>query len=112
MIVRVEGGRARVTDADGEELTVPGAARARARRWAPRRCCWTASWPPTRGELWIGDLLHLDGRDARALPFRERRALLEGLPLRRARAGGSAPVFPGGGPEVLPRRPRSRACPP
>ena len=52
------------------------------------------------GDLWIGDLLHLDGRDVAGLPFRERRALLEDLPL----AGPHwrlAPVFPGGGAEVV-----------
>ncbi len=51
-------------------------------------------------DLWIGDLLHLDGRDVARLPFRERYALLNDLPL----AGPHwrlAPVFPGGGAEVV-----------
>ncbi len=98
VIVRVEGGRARVTDADGAELTAPTL-----RELGPSLGATQVLLDGEltgRGELWIGDLLHLDGRDARALPFSERRALLEGLPLH-----GShwrlAPVFPDGGSEVV-----------
>lgn len=50
------------------------------------------------GELWIGDLLHLDGRDTTAVPFRDRRALLEGLTSSGRLSGPHwrlAPVFPG-----------------
>src|SRR5206468_1496298 len=50
--------------------------------------------------LWIGDVLHVDGRDACPLPFRERRALLERLPLDGPR-WRLAPVFPAAGAEVL-----------
>ena len=98
VIVRVEGGRSRITDADGEELPAPTL-----RELGPSLGATPVLLDgelTDRGELWIGDLLHLDGRDAAALPFRERRALLEGLALH-----GShwqlAPVFPDGGPEVL-----------
>ena len=48
-------------------------------------------------DLWIGDLLHLDGRDVARLPFRERYALLNDLPL----AGPHwrlAPVSPAAAP--------------
>ncbi|WP_219418843.1 DNA polymerase ligase N-terminal domain-containing protein [Pseudonocardia nigra] len=101
VIVRVEGGRARVTDADGEQPAVP-----RLRELGPSLGATAVLLdgelvgPPDRADLWIGDLLHLDGHDACALPFRERRALLEGLPLDGPH-WKLAPVFPGGGPEVV-----------
>ena len=62
-----------------------------------------------RGELWIGDLLHLDGRDARPLPFRERRALLEGLPLHGPALAARPRSSPTAAPRCWPRWPR-RAC--
>ncbi|MGH3566622.1 MAG: non-homologous end-joining DNA ligase, partial [Pseudonocardia sp.] len=100
VIVRVEGGRAQVLDADGADRT--------------------PDLPQLRGlgtdlgttqvlldgelsapsDLWIGDLLHLDGRDCTDLPYTERRALLDGLPL----VGPHwrvAPVYPDAGPAVL-----------
>jgi bifunctional non-homologous end joining protein LigD len=101
VIVRVEGGRARVTDAEGEELTAP-----RLHELGPSLGATQVLLDgelvgrPERADLWIGDLLHLDGRDAGELPFRERRALLEGLPLDGPH-WRLAPVFPGGGPEVV-----------
>jgi bifunctional non-homologous end joining protein LigD len=101
VIVRVEGGRARVTDAEGEELTVP-----RLRELGPSLGATQVLLDgelvgrPEKADLWIGDLLHLDGHDARPLPFRERRALLEGLPLEGPH-WRLAPLFPGGGPEVV-----------
>ena len=101
VLVRVESGRARVTDADGEELTA-----ARLRGLGPSLGATQALLdgelvgPPDKADLWIGDLLHLDGRDACPLPFRERRGLLEGLPLDGPH-WRLAPVFPGGGPEVV-----------
>ena len=53
-----------------------------------------------RGELWIADVLHTGGRDARPLPLDERRALLEALPLdgphRRA-----VPLYPNAGRRLL-----------
>jgi bifunctional non-homologous end joining protein LigD len=101
VIVRVEGGRTRVTDADGEELTVPSL-----RELGPSLGATQALFdgelagPLDRADLWLGDLLHLDGHDACALPFRERRTLLEGLPLDGPH-WRPAPVFPGGGAEVV-----------
>jgi bifunctional non-homologous end joining protein LigD len=50
--------------------------------------------------LWITDLLHLDGRDTRELPYRERRALAETLPLT-GRHWRLTPSYPGGGAAVL-----------
>jgi len=99
VIVRVEGGRARITDADGTELPVPRQLRELGPSLGATEVLLDAELTD-RGELWIGDLLHLDGHDARELPFHERRALLEGLPLQGPH-WRPAPVFPGGGPEVL-----------
>ena len=96
VIVRVDGGRARYTDADGGEVDGP-AGLGPALGATP--VLLDAELLPT-GELWIGDVLHLDGRDTAPLPFRDRRALLEGLPL----AGPHwrlAPVFPDGDDAVI-----------
>jgi bifunctional non-homologous end joining protein LigD len=101
VLVRVEGGRARITDEVGDELAVPGL-----RELGPSLGATQVlldgelAGPLEQPQLWIGDLLHVDGRDAAALPFRERRSLLEGLPLAGPR-WRLAPVFPGGGQEVL-----------
>ncbi len=97
VIVRIEGGRAELTDADGEPVDAPGL-----RGLGPSLSSTAVLLDAELAgkDLWIGDLLHLDGRDACPLPFRERRALLEELPL----AGPHwrlAPVFPDGGPEVV-----------
>lgn len=99
VIVRVEGGRAGATDADGEELTArhPGLQDLGPALGATQALL---DGELAGDDLWIGDLLHLDGRDTAPLPFRERRRQLEGLPL----AGPHrrlAPLFPGGGPEVV-----------
>jgi bifunctional non-homologous end joining protein LigD len=96
VIVRVDGGRARFTDADGAEVDGP-------RELGPSLGATPVLLDAeltAAGELWIGDLLHLDGRDTALLPFRERRALLEEL----APSGPRwrlAPVFPDGGAEVV-----------
>jgi len=50
--------------------------------------------------LWISDLLHLDGRDCLELPYSERRALAESLPLTGPH-WRLAPSYPGGGAAVL-----------
>jgi len=101
VIVRVDGGRATITDADGEDLTptLPHL-RGLGPSLSATRALFDGELAPDTADLWIGDLLHLDGRDTAALPFRERRALLDALPL----AGPHwrpAPVFPGAGAEVL-----------
>ena len=101
VILRVDGGRTTITDADGEELSVP-----RLRELGPSLGATQVVLdgelvgPTDRAELWIGDLLYLDGRDTCPHPFRERRALLERLPLD-GRHWKLAPVFHGGGAEVL-----------
>jgi bifunctional non-homologous end joining protein LigD len=104
VIVRVEGGRARITDEDGVDLT---SALPQLRDLGPALGATQvlldaelAGDPLAAADLWVGDLLHLDGRDCTPLPFTERRALLEGLPL----AGPDwrvAPVFPDSGAAVL-----------
>jgi len=85
VIVRVEGGRAQITDEDGVDLT---SALPQLRGLGPALGAAQvlldaelAGDPLAAADLWIGDLLHLDGRDCTPLPFTERRALLEGLPL-------------------------------
>jgi bifunctional non-homologous end joining protein LigD len=101
VVVRVEGGRHRVTDAEGAEVAV-----AELRELGPSlgatQVLLDGELTERDGgvELWLGDLLHLDGRDCRELAFTRRRALLEGLPLAGPR-WRVAPVFPDGGPEVV-----------
>ncbi|GAA1259456.1 hypothetical protein GCM10009609_23000 [Pseudonocardia aurantiaca] len=101
VIIRVDGGRARITDGDGGEVTVP-----RLRELGPSLGATPVlldgelAGPVERAELWIGDLLHLDGRDTCPLPLRERRALLERLPLNGPH-WKLAPVFPDAGQEVV-----------
>ncbi|WP_433554852.1 non-homologous end-joining DNA ligase [Pseudonocardia xinjiangensis] len=101
VLVRVEGGRTTITDEHGAELSVP-----RLRDLGPSLGATQVlldgelAGPTDRPELWIGDLLHLDRHDACPLPFQERRALLEGLPLDGPH-WKLAPVFHGGGAEVV-----------
>jgi bifunctional non-homologous end joining protein LigD len=101
VIVRVEGGRARITDADGADLTstLPHL-RGLGPSLSATRALFDGELAPGTDDLWIGDLLHLDGRDTAPLPFAERRALLDGLPLAGAH-WRPAPVFPGAGAEVV-----------
>jgi bifunctional non-homologous end joining protein LigD len=101
VILRVEGGRATITDGGGEELSVPRLRDLGTSLGATQVLLdGELAGPKDRAELWIGDLLHLDGRDACPLPFRERRALLERLPLDGPH-WKLAPVFHGGGAEVV-----------
>jgi bifunctional non-homologous end joining protein LigD len=101
VMLRVEGGRTQVTDEDGEELSVP-----QLRELGPSLGATQVlldgelTGPAEKAELWIGDLLHLDGRDTCLLPFQERRTLMERLPLDGPH-WKLAPVFPGGGAEVV-----------
>ena len=50
--------------------------------------------------LWISDLLHVDGRDTLELPYRDRRALAESLPLTGPH-WRLVPSYPGGGAAVV-----------
>jgi bifunctional non-homologous end joining protein LigD len=96
VIVRVDGGHATYRDADGTHVHGPAGL---GPALGATQVLLDAELVGS-GELWIGDLLHLDGRATACLPFRDRRALLEGLPL----AGPHwrlAPVFPYGGAEVV-----------
>ncbi len=97
VIVRVEGGRVRVTDAGGMERSV-AALRGLGPSLSATEVLLDAEL--SGDDLWIGDLLHLDGRDTTGLAFPERRSLLEELPLRGPH-WRLAPVYPGAGPEVL-----------
>ena len=97
VIVRVDGGRARITDADGAEIDAPTAARARPLARRHRRCSWTASWSVgTSGSATSCTstaATRPTSRSASARPSQD-------LPL----AGPHwrlAPVFPGGGAEVV-----------
>lgn len=102
VVVRVDGGRARFTDADGTELEVP-ALRAFGSAVGATPLLLDAELvgnPRRAAVLWIGDLLHLDGRDTLDVPFARRRELLEGLELT-GPAWRPAPVYPGAGQEVV-----------
>jgi bifunctional non-homologous end joining protein LigD len=101
VIVRVEGGRARISDAEGDEVAAPSLRELGPSLGAAQVLLDAELVGGAEGAyLWIGDILHVDGRDACPLPFRERRALLDGLPLEGPR-WRLAPVFPGAGREVL-----------
>jgi bifunctional non-homologous end joining protein LigD len=99
--VRVDGGRATVTDADGAEVAAPSLRELGPSLGSTQVMLDAELVGGAEGAyLWIGDLLHVDGRDTCPLPLRERRALLEELPLEGPR-WRLAPVFPGAGREVL-----------
>ena len=87
----------RVTDADGAEIEAPTL-----RELGPSLGATPVllDGELVAGDLWIGDLLHLDGRDVAGLPFRERHALLADLSLTGPH-WRLAPVFSGGGAEVV-----------
>jgi bifunctional non-homologous end joining protein LigD len=78
VLVEIDGGRTRVL-ADSDELTV------RSLEGLGRSVGATAMLLDAEltgaGELWIGDLLFLDGRDTCPLGFADRHALLAELPL-------------------------------
>lgn len=101
VLVRVEGGRVRLTAADGTDLTgrhpeVGGLGGALGATEALLDGEVGGS-PPG---LWITDLLYLDGRDCLPLPYRERRTLAEELALSGAH-WRLAPSYPTGGAAVL-----------
>jgi bifunctional non-homologous end joining protein LigD len=107
VMVRVDGGRAVVT-ADGEEITVPTL-----RELGPTLGATSMLLDAEltkAGELWISDLLYLDGRDTRCLPFRERRRLLEELPLTGPH-WRVAPVFPATDPDAVLAAARDQGLP-
>ncbi|WP_308819144.1 non-homologous end-joining DNA ligase [Pseudonocardia alni] len=104
VLVRVDGGRLslRPVDGDGragEPFDPPGALRGLGPALGAGGHLLDAELTG-RGELWVADVLHTGGRDVRALPAEERRALLEELPLdgphRRA-----APSYPNAGARLL-----------
>ncbi|MGQ0482762.1 MAG: non-homologous end-joining DNA ligase [Pseudonocardia sp.] len=101
VLARVEGGRARLTGPDGTDLTgrhpeVGGLGAA----LGSTEVLLDGEIGGTPPGLWITDLLHLDGRDRTDLPYRERRALAEALPLTGTH-WRLAPSYPGGGAAVL-----------
>jgi bifunctional non-homologous end joining protein LigD len=101
VIVRADGGRVRITDAEGDEVAAPSLRELGPSLGAVQALLDGELVGGAEGAyLWIGDVLHADGRDACPLPFRERRGLLEGLPLEGPR-WRLAPVFPAAGQEVL-----------
>lgn len=87
VIARVDGGRLRLTGHPGDpdretDLTahypeVGGLSAA----LGSIRALFDAEIGGAPPGLWITDLLHLDGRDCTPLPYTERRALIESLPL-------------------------------
>ena len=104
VLLRVDGGRLTVrpvTDdgVPGDPIDTPGALRDLGPALGAGGHLLDAELTG-RGELWIADVLHTGGRDVRALPLDERRALLETLPLdgphRRV-----APLYPNAGMQLL-----------
>ncbi len=101
VIAAVDGGRVRLTGPDDEDLTgrypeVGGLGSA----LGSTRLLLDGEVGGSPPGLWISDLLHLDGRDCLPLPYTERRALAESLPL----AGPHwrlTPSYSGGGAAVL-----------
>jgi bifunctional non-homologous end joining protein LigD len=101
VIVGADGGRVRITDAEGDEVAAPSLRELGPSLGATQALLDAELVGGAEGAyLWIGDVLHVDGRDACGLPFRERRALLDRLPLDGPR-WRPAPVFPGAGAEVV-----------
>jgi len=101
VMVRVAGGRVTLTGPDGAELTkrYPEVAGLGASLGATE-ALFEAEIGGTPPGLWITDVLHLDGRDCLPLPYTERRALADALPLAGLRWRLS-PSYPGGGASVV-----------
>lgn len=101
--VRVDGGRARIRDADGVDLTDTHSGLhdlGSSLSAVPVLLEGEVVGHGAAARLWIGDLLHLDGHDTTSLSFRERRRLLDQLPLQGPR-WRLAPVYPDGDRAVL-----------
>jgi bifunctional non-homologous end joining protein LigD len=98
VLVRVEGGRAGVSDAASGETLAPDGLRGLGPSLSATSVLLDGEL--VGEDLWISDVLHLDGRDCTPLPLRERRGLLDGLPLSGPH-WRPAPVFPGAGAEVV-----------
>jgi bifunctional non-homologous end joining protein LigD len=101
VLVRVEGGRVELFDPEGAPL------RARHPELAGLGTALGSTAVLLDAEidgsppgLWISDLLHVDGRDVTGLPYRERRALAESLPLT-GPAWRLTPSYTEGGAAVL-----------
>lgn len=104
VLVRSDGGRLTLRPVDdegrpGEPFDPPGALRGLGPALGAGGHLLDAELTD-RGELWVADVLHTGGRDVRALPVEQRRALLEELPLdgphRRA-----VPSYPNAGARLL-----------
>jgi bifunctional non-homologous end joining protein LigD len=105
VIVRVEGGRIQITDADGDDITGrhPRLAGLGPQLGGTQVLLDAEIAPPASGQpagLWLRDVLHLDGTDLTPQPYDQRRERLAELPLdgphwRRL------PSYPGGGAAVL-----------
>jgi bifunctional non-homologous end joining protein LigD len=91
VIVEIDGGRARLT-ADGEEVSARTLAELGPSVGAT--ALLLDAELARGGELWISDLLFLDGRDTCALGFADRHALLEELPALSGPHWRLAPVYP------------------
>jgi bifunctional non-homologous end joining protein LigD len=104
VLVRVDGGRVALLDAGpDQDTTAPPRAAALAGLGAALGSTAVVLDGEIDGNpagLWIADLLYLDGRDTTALPYHQRRELLESLPLN-GPAWRLAPSYAGGGAAVL-----------
>jgi bifunctional non-homologous end joining protein LigD len=100
VLVRVDGGRVRLTGADGAEVTRYPEVAGLGLALGSTTVLLDAEVGGHPPGLWVTDLLHLDGRDTTGLPYAERRALAESLPLSGAH-WRLVPSYPGGGAAVL-----------
>jgi bifunctional non-homologous end joining protein LigD len=101
VLVRVEGGRVELLEPDGAPLPDRHPELAGlGRDLGTTPVLLDGEIGGTPPGLWITDLLHLDGRDCLALPYRERRALAESLPLTGPH-WRLVPSYPGPGSVVL-----------
>jgi bifunctional non-homologous end joining protein LigD len=80
-IVRVQGGRVTLLDAEGSGLAARTELAGLGAALGSTEALFDGEIDGTPPGLWITDLLHLDGRDTTVLPYTRRRALLEELPL-------------------------------
>jgi bifunctional non-homologous end joining protein LigD len=100
VLARVAGGRLRLTDPDGVEVTGYPEVTGLGPALGATPVLLDAEVGGQPPGLWVTDLLHLDGRVTLTLPYTERRELAESLPLSGAH-WRLVPSYRGGGPAVL-----------
>ncbi|WP_414710882.1 non-homologous end-joining DNA ligase [Pseudonocardia sp.] len=101
VLVRVEGGRVELFDPEGAPLRTRHSELAGlGTELGSTAVLLDAEIDGSPSGLWINDLLHVDGRDVTGLPYLQRRALAESLPLT-GPAWRLTPSYTEGGAAVL-----------